>query len=220
MLLASYLRNLCIQSFASKHDDVLLVYLFICLFFINSIYQNEKCPWLSFVKVFIRKGHQILSNAFSRSTERSIWFSFLVCFYELHSLIGAWCWQLKTTQTYDVTTCKSEVQWTSSFSGSKLRCQQSWIPFWRHQVKMYFQAYSGCWQSSVPCGSRTEVFKLPGWVSWAPLLFLQHFLHLAPGSLYLRSSEGTLIPSRAPTSLCFLFCWALFFLWHSPFLTN
>lgn len=138
---------------------------------------------VKFCEGFYQERTSNFVKCFSTSTERSIWFSFLVCFYKLHSLIGAWCWQLKTTQSYYITTCKSEVQWTSSFSGSKSRCQQGWIPFWRHQGKMYFQADSGCWQSSVPRGSRTEVFKLPGCVSWAPLLFLQHSLdtlHLGP----------------------------------------
>lgn len=65
---------------------------------------------------------------------------------------------LKTTHSYYVTACKSKVQGTSSLSGSKSKCQQSWIPFCRHQGRMHFQACSGCRQNSVTWASRTKVF--------------------------------------------------------------
>ena len=74
---------------------------------------------------------------------------------------------LKTTQIY-YPFCRSEVCFqclqAESMLRSKSRCWQRCSPFWRLWGKICFQAHSGFWLNSVPCGCKIEV-QFPCWLS-------------------------------------------------------
>lgn len=106
---------------------------------------------------------------------------------------------LKTTHSYYVTACKSKVQGTSSLSGSKSKCQQSWIPFCRHQGRMHFQAVQAVGRIRLH-----ELLGLRSSFSCCVSTGLPLALGLAHGPLHLKTSNQALF--TLPPHVCLFSC--------------